>query len=87
VCVYVYAIEVAVVTTRIDMVAVHGRYTSRAGKHSSSGGIIGKIPEFFTTGEVKTPKVVTNLIIPVEQIYPAIFDNRSAKTSANSNSP
>jgi hypothetical protein len=69
------------------MIAVNDRYTSRAGKHSISRGIIREIPEFLAIGKVKTPKVITYLIIPVEQIYLTVFDNRSAKTSANRNSP
>ena len=76
VCVYVDAIEIAIGTTRIDMIAVQDRYTSRAGKHNTSGSVIGKIPEFLAIGEVQTPQVVTHLVIPVEQVHLAVFDNR-----------
>jgi hypothetical protein len=64
--VYVYAINVAVVAARINMVAVNRWYTSRAGKHNRSGSVVCKIPEFFAIGKVKTSKIITNLVIPVE---------------------
>jgi hypothetical protein len=87
VCVYVYAIEIAVVTTGIDLVTVDGRYASRARETDRPGSVIGKTPEFFATGEVEAPKVIAYLIVPVEQIDLAVLDDRSAVPPANSNSP
>jgi hypothetical protein len=87
VCVYVDAIEIAIVTARIDIVAVDGRYAARAGETDGPGSIIGEIPEFLATRKVETTKVIAYLIIPVEQIDVAALNNRSAVTSANRNSP
>jgi hypothetical protein len=87
VCGYVDAIEIAIVTARIDVIAVNGRYTSRAGEADRPGSIIGDIPEFFATGKVETTKVIAYLIVPVEQIDLAVLDDRSTVSPANSNDP
>ena len=81
------AIQIAIMATRINVIAVNDRYASRAWKRNTPGSVVCRIPEFLAVGKVKTPKVITYLVIPVEQVHLAVFDNRSAVTSANSNGP
>jgi len=69
------------------MVAVNGRHAARARKHDRSGGVIGEVPEFLAVGQIETPEVIAHLIISVEQIDLAVFDDGSAEASANTNSP
>jgi len=87
VCVYVDAIEIAIVTARIDVIAVDGRYASRAGKRNTPGSVVGEIPEFLAIGKVKTPEVITDFVIAIEEIDLAVFDNRSGITPADVDSP
>jgi hypothetical protein len=87
VCAYVDAIEIAIGTTRIDMISIQDRYTPRTGKHNTSGSVIGKIPELLATGEVQTPQLIAYLIIPVEQVHFAVLDDRSTIAYANGGSP
>jgi hypothetical protein len=87
VCVYVDAIEIATGTARINMIAVHDRHAARAGKHHRSGSVIGKTPEFLAIGEVQAPQVIPYLIIPVEQVHLAVFDDRTTIAYTNRNSP
>jgi hypothetical protein len=87
VCVYVYAIQVAIVTAGIDVVAVDGRYAARAGKRNASGSIVGETPQFFPVGKVKAPQIVADAVIPIQQIDLAVFDNRSTVPPADSDRP
>ena len=87
VCVDIDAIQIAVVSARINMIAVNGRDTSGAGKHRRSESVIGVFPGGLASGKIKAPEAITHRIIPIEQVNVAVFDDRTSITSANRNGP
>jgi hypothetical protein len=80
-------VKVAIVTTSIDVTVIHCRNTAGSREADRPRGTVAEVPQLLTGGKTETAQIISDLIIPIQQIHLAIADSRSAEPPANFHCP